>query len=314
MSTPSGRWKLGFALALVATLLWGTLPIALKTVLSVMDASTIAWYRFLMAMLLLGGYLGAKGRLPRLSNRRWRIYVLLAVAGVAFPANNVTFIMGLDYISPSAAQVVIQLAPSFLLLGAVWLFREQFQAVQWLGFGVLLAGLALFFHDSLGELLSQWTGQTIGVVLLFIAALLWAAFGLAHKSLLSALHSSQSLWLIYCIGIVVLLPLAEPSQALAADAGRLAVLVYCGLVTVTGLGSFGEALAHWEASRVSAVVATCPLMTVALTEVAARLFPGYVAAEHLDGISIAGAGGVVAGSMVTALSGKLGRSREVELP
>jgi hypothetical protein len=56
----------------------------------------------------------------------------------------------------------------------------------------------------------------------------------------------------------------------------------------------------WEASRVSAVIATCPLLTVGLTAAAARAAPQYVQPENLNALSVAGAALVVVGSIVAA--------------
>ena len=38
---------LGFLFALITAMAWGSLPIALKQVLSVMTPQTIVWYRFI---------------------------------------------------------------------------------------------------------------------------------------------------------------------------------------------------------------------------------------------------------------------------
>ena len=71
--------------------------------------------------------------------------------------------------------------------------------------------------------------------------------------------------------------------------------------TVAAYGAFGEALTHWDMSRVSAVLATAPLFTIggmwAVEHAGLRLVP----AEGLNGASIVGALMVVAGSMVCAL-------------
>ena len=39
----------GALLSLTTAALWGVLPVALKELLSVMDAGTVVWYRFLVA-------------------------------------------------------------------------------------------------------------------------------------------------------------------------------------------------------------------------------------------------------------------------
>ena len=42
----------------------------------------------------------------------------------------------------------------------------------------------------------------------------------------------------------------------------VALLVFCSLNTVIAYGAFGEAMSHWDASRVSAVIALSPLLTL----------------------------------------------------
>ena len=40
----------GFLFSLMAVIMWGTLPIALQPVLKEMNAQTIVWFRFVVAM------------------------------------------------------------------------------------------------------------------------------------------------------------------------------------------------------------------------------------------------------------------------
>lgn len=303
----SGRWKLGLALALVATLLWGTLPIALKIVVVKMEPVTVIFYRFLIASLILGWQLRRKGHLPRLTDAGRGTLLVFGIAIAGCAGNNLIFLMGLQYITPSAAQVVVQLAPAFLLLGAVAIFKESFSRTQWIGFIVLIGGLLLFFNQRLGELFTGEGDYGLGVLLIVVATVFWAAFGLAQKQLLSKYRSGSILWTIYTVGCLGLLAGANPSQILRLDWLELLVLFYCGLNTLLGYGSFGESLAHWETSRASAVVATTPLLTVGLMEIVWRIMPAYVAPEHLNAASIAGAGLVVIGSILAAVMKKRGR-------
>lgn len=300
MNTLSGRWRAGLVFSLGATLLWGSLPIALKALVGVMDAPTIAWYRFLGAALLLGAYLSGKRSLPSPTLFRGTSLVSLLVAILGLTANNVVFVLGLDFISPSAAQVVIQLAPLFLLVGAVLVFGERFESSQWAGFVILMAGLVLFFNQRLEEFAAPRSGYASGVLLVALAAVLWAAYGLAQKQLLGAFRPAPVLWLLYLAGALLLLPLADPGQVRLLDRVGVALIVFCSLATVGGYGSFVEAMVHWEASRVSAVVATCPLLTVVLTAAAAHVAPNYVEPENLNALSVAGAALVVAGSILAA--------------
>jgi drug/metabolite transporter (DMT)-like permease len=304
MHATSGRWKLGLALALVTAVCWGLLPIALKIVLARMDAYTITWYRFAVSGIALGLFLAWRRRLPLpvpLTRRGW---ALIAVALAGLLANYVLYLFSLEHTSPTAAQVLIQLAPVFLLFGGLVVFRERFAPLQWAGFVVLVGGLLLFFHDRLAEVFALGTQLGFGVALMVLAALTWAVYGLAQKQLLTQLASEQVLFLLYLGAVPLLLPAAHVPQVIALDRTQLAMLAFCCANTVVAYGCFAEALEHWEVSRVSAVVTLAPLVTLLGMQVASYLWPGSVAAEGLSGLSIAGALLVVAGAMTTAVGAR----------
>ena len=60
---------LGFLFALITAMAWGSLPIALKQVLSVMTPQTIVWYRFAVASLALLILLGYKKKFATIFER-----------------------------------------------------------------------------------------------------------------------------------------------------------------------------------------------------------------------------------------------------
>lgn len=297
----TGRWKLGLTLSLVASLLWGTLPIALKVLLANVNPKTIVFYRLFVVSLILSVLLYRKREWAKLKQPRISVFTLFAIATVGLTGNNLVFLLGLEYISPSASQVVIQLAPMFLLIGAVLLLKEPFSRSQWLGFTVLLLGLTLFFSHRLGELATYRNEYTVGVMLVIVAAILWAAFGLSQKLLLSSYSPTVILWVISTIGGLGILVTDNPLQINQLDGIQLLLLFYCGLNTLLSYSSFGEALLHWETSKVSAVIAITPLITVGLMAVGAGLFPSYIEPENLTFPSITGAALVVLGSILTAM-------------
>ena len=83
------------------------------------------------------------------------------------------------------------------------------------------------------------------------------------------------------------------------------LLLACCMNTLIGYGAFAEALAHWEASRVSATLAITPLVTFAAVAIAARIWPEYVHAEQINGLGYGGAVLVVLGSALVALGPSL---------
>jgi len=225
---------------------------------------------------------------------------LLAIAFVGLTGNYVLYIVALVHTSPTITQTVAQLGPMLLLFGGLFIFKEKFSGIQWLGFAVLMTGLALFFHDSLLEL-SHLTGDLgLGVLFLTLAAFIWAAYGLAQKRLLKALGSQQILLILYIGAALALIPTAAPGSIRQANALQLSMLAFCCLNTLVAYGAFAEGLKHWEVSRFGAVLATAPLFTVAGMWIIGRFAPNLVAAERLNALSMLGTLLVVGGSVTCA--------------
>jgi drug/metabolite transporter (DMT)-like permease len=304
MRMASGGWQTGFWMALSTAVLWGLLPIALKYVLTGMDAYTITWWRFTVSLLGLGAFLSWRGQLPPVRKARGAALVLLGIALVMLAGNYVLYLIALDHTTPSVAQVVIQLAPLLLLLGGVFVFRERFDPRQWIGFAVLVAGLLLFFNERLPLLLRPTEGLGLGVMLMVASAIAWAIYGLAQKQLLVHFTARQVLWMLYVGATVLLLPTARPAAILELDGMQLGMLAFCCANTLAAYGAFGEALHHWDVSRVSAVLSIAPLVTIGSMWLLEQSGIALVAPEGLNSLAIIGALAVVAGSIVAALAAR----------
>jgi drug/metabolite transporter (DMT)-like permease len=301
----SGRWRLGLGLTLLTVFLWGMLPIALKITLEQMNAVTITWYRFLVSAILLGTWGGLRRTLPDLRGRPRHVYVLLALVTLGLGSNYLFYLLGLSRISAGSAQVVIQLAPALSMLGAIFFFRERFGPVQWIGFLLLFCGLALFFHHRFQEILFGPGNESAGVLLVVAAAGTWAVYALAQKQLLLSMPSSAVLLVVYLGSVILLFPGAAPGSLTNLDPLHLGLLLFCALNTLVAYGAFSEALEHWEATRVSAVLSLTPLATLAMAWAGSALWPGRVAGEGVSTPSLVGAFVVVAGSAAVALGKRL---------
>lgn len=304
MAEPTGNWRLGLVFASITAVSWGFLPIALKAMLDYMDPYTITWYRFVAAALIAGGALWITGGLPRLGRLDTRSRWILAVAVAGLVGNYVLYLLGLAYASPGSAQVLVQLAPMFLLLGGLIVFRESFNVLQWLGLVILLSGLGLFFHDRLSELADLDTELGKGVALISLAALVWAFYAIAQKLLHGSMTPQGVLLVIYVSASITLLPTSAPASIQTLSAWGFTLLVFCSLNTLVAYGAFAEALKHWEATRTSAVLAVTPLLTMLFGALIAALPTGYVNQDSVDALSLAGAVMVVAGSAACALGGQ----------
>jgi len=305
---PSGNAALGFGFAATTMVLWGVLPLALKHVLTLLDAVTITWFRFLFSALVLAVLLWRRGALPPVRSFGRGVWVLLGAATLGLAVNYISYLIGLDWTTPANSQVLIQLAPLLLALGGIFVFGEHFTRIQWMGFGILVSGLALFSWSQLGVLASVLDTYVAGVGMIVFAAVTWAGYGLAQKQLLRHLPSQAVMLLIYAGCTVCFAPFAAPATLAPLGTTAWLVLLFCAANTLVGYGAFAAALEHWEASRVSAVLSVTPLATLGFAALARLWIPGSVPVEQLSASSFIGAGLVVLGSLTTSLGGRDSRT------
>jgi drug/metabolite transporter (DMT)-like permease len=303
MHQASGRWKLGLLLALVTAACWSTLPVALKITLESLDPYTLTWFRFVIAGAVMLAWLGLRGGLAQfagLGASRWQ---LLLLAGLLLIGNYVFYLLGVQHTTPGNAQLLIQLAPLLMALGGILIFRERYSWGQWLGLAIIVSGLLVFFRDQSAHALTSAREYALGSSLVVLAAIVWAAYALIQKQLLMRLTSPAIMLFIYLLASVLLFPLAHPAALLKLDATACWLLAYCALNTLVAYGAFAEALAHWQASRVSTILATTPLLSLGVIAIVHGLWPSAVAAEHVGALGYVGAALVVLGSALSSLLG-----------
>jgi len=300
--TTTGRWKLGLLLSLITATLWAVTPIAIKVVLKEMDPFTIAWYRFFVSAILIGVWIYRRYGMPDFTIFRGSVIWLTILATIGLALNYAFFMVGLNYIPPSTVAVVIQLAPIFLLFGSLFVFKETFSVYQCVGFIILVIGLLLFFNKRIHFLASGFSSYAIGVVLIILAAIVWAFYALAQKQLLISFPSEIIMLFIYSGCLIIFTPFSKPHQIFHLNFLHLLLLIFACFNTVLAYGSFSEALNHLEASRVSTVLAIIPLITIVSVKILLLIFPNFIESEPLNLLSVTGAFIVVIGSMTSTLS------------
>jgi drug/metabolite transporter (DMT)-like permease len=305
----SGHWQLGLTLSLLTAFLWGVMPNVLAIALQALDTYTLTWFRFLSSFVLLAGYLmvrravslkQAKDRFPPFRLKRSGL-ILLAIATLGVGLDYPLYLQGLARTSPANAEVVIQLAPVLLGLGAIVIFKERYSRSQWAGLGVLTLGFVLFFHEQLQSLVTAPNRYLLGSSLVMLASVSWAIYALAQKQLLQQLPSEQVMLIIYGACTLLYSPIAVPQKISELSPLYLGILLCCGLSTLISYGAFAESLEHWEASKISAVQSLTPIVTMGSGWVLSGLVPSLISAERISLVGLLGAVLVIVGSMGIAL-------------
>lgn len=293
---------IGFTLALITAVMWGVVPIAMKQVLTDMRPATVVFYRFSMSAVALGIILGFRRQLPDISlfyRRRWLALLIVGVVGLS--GNFLFFSSALQYLTPTASQVIGQLSPVGMMFASVLILKEHMRITQVIGAIMLVSGLLLFFNRNLIEIFTQLTDFTLGILLGVCAAVVWIGYGVAQKILLRRLGSQQILWLLYTLSAIFIAPFVTMSEIFNLSHWQLLCLIFCGLNTVIAYGALGEAMARWQAAQVSAILTLTPLFTLLFSDILSIVWPDIFVFQVLNTVGYIGAFMVVAGAMFSAV-------------
>ncbi len=291
-------------LASITMLAWATLAPGLKIALQATDPWTLTWFRFLFAAVVSVLFLlSRKRRRVELFKLNGSMWGLLLLAAVMLVGNYMFYLIGLQKTTPANAQVIIQLAPALLAMGGIILYRERYNRWQWLGFFTLISGLVVFFKDQIRVMAENIAVYQTGILLIVAAAIVWAVYALAQKQLLRDISSLSVMTFIYIFATIVLFPSSDPGSLLQLTKFQWWIVIFCSINTLVAYGAFAEAMDHWEASRVSAVLALTPLGTIATAALIHHFWPEIMAAEKIELTGWIGTALVVCGSIVTTVSG-----------
>lgn len=294
---------IGFIYALIAALMWGSLPIAIQQLLPVMDVETIVWFRFTVAALGLLFLLIYFKKLPKLNgiHRRYWWFLFLGILGLA--ANFFLFNYALKFIPPTTSQILSPFSSFMMLLFGILLFKEKLGYHQKVGFVLLVIGLILFFNDRFSDFLAlnlYFKGVFIG----FCASLVWVTYGIAQKMLLMKFTAQQVLFMIYVGCFIVFTPTATPNQVTNLNIFQSLCLLYCCANTLIAYGAYAEALNCWDVAKVSAITTQIPIFTLIISHILTWIAPQYFVIENLNWISYIGAVVVVSGALLSAIGHK----------
>lgn len=306
MSQVKQSMALGITFALITAVLWGAVPIAMKQILPVMSPTTLVWYRFSISAIGLGIVLAIQGKLPRLRLfKRPRWFAILIFAALGLSANFVLFSSALQYLSPTASQVIGQLSPVGMLFASVIILKENMRVTQIIGAVMLIVGLIFFFNTNLVEIFTRLTDYTLGVLLGVGASLVWVCYGVAQKVLQRRLSASQILFLLYVLSTLFVTPMATINEVFNLNTWQLACLAFCGINTLVAYGALGEAMARWQVAQVSALITLTPLFTLLFSDLLALMWPDLFSMAVLNILGYSGAFIVVMGAMFSAAGHKL---------
>ena len=156
-----------------------------------------------------------------------REWILLTACGVGwFGIYNLALNEGERRVDAGTAAMIIQIGPIIVAFLAVWIFGEVLH--RWLLVGMVIGfgGVAVIARGYSGG----GKGDLVGVLLVVVAAAMYAVGVLSQKSLLRRIPSVQVVFVSFVIGALVCLPFAHDLVDVVTEGGStLWWTVYLGV-------------------------------------------------------------------------------------
>jgi drug/metabolite transporter (DMT)-like permease len=186
----------------MAALFWGGTFVAGRQLAPLLDPFTAAFLRFLLASILLLGWLfWQQRRLPAVTGRQLFAVSLLGLTGVL--AYNLFFFAGLRTVEAGRASLIIAANPVLIAVASSWLFCERLGLIRGLGVAISVAGaMVVIGRGDFPSLLTEGIGS--GEWLLLGCVLSWVAYTLIGKRVLRGMSPLLAVCYSSVIGTLLL--------------------------------------------------------------------------------------------------------------
>ena len=251
--------------ALMAAVFWGASFVATKAAVQEISPITLIVLRFGLGVIVLLLVLA------RLRVFKWvgvRDFVLLIVLGaIAILIHQGLQATGLMLTTATSMSWLVALQPAFTAILALFILREAFSLGKIIGLVVAFVGAIVVVTRGAPTPDTLHLPSTTGDLLAVASALNWTIFTIASKPLLRRLQPTLMMAYVMFLGWVLTLPFFVAIQGWN-EIPRLSVN---GWLAVAYLGIFCsgiayifwyDALAHIEASKVSAFIYIEPIVTI----------------------------------------------------
>jgi len=268
-------------------LFWGGTFIAAKPVSQELGPYTAAFFRFLMASLVLSALvINQEGRIPGLKGRQIMAVVLLGLTGIF--SYNVLFFSALQTAEAGRAALIIASNPVFIALFSALLFRERIRPLR--AGGILLSimgAMIVISHGDMEMILQGGLGQSD--IYLLGCVFSWVAYTLIGKRVMMGLDPLAAV-AYSCIAGTLLLLFPALGEGMA---GGLFAVSPVALISLVYLALFGTVLAFvWFYRGVHEIGAVRAGLFINLVPVSAVTLGVLILGEE-PGISLLIGGGMI---------------------
>lgn len=159
----------GTILGIVSAVSYGTNPLgALYLYREGLNSSSVLFYRFLFAVIILAGIMWAQHQSFKLSRKELKT---LATLGILFAVSSLTFYTSFHYLDAGIAATILFVYPIMVAVIMALFFKEHLSGVTIFSILLALSGIVLLYRGG-----SSVGLNTTGVVLVLVSALTYALY------------------------------------------------------------------------------------------------------------------------------------------
>lgn len=245
---------------LVAMVAFGTIGLFVRKI--ALASTEIALWRGVIAFLVLTLFMLRRGKFKDLNTYRSKLGKLI-FAGMAMGFNWATLFEAYRYTSIALSTLSYYFAPTIMVVGSFFLFKEKLSMQQIICFLLSTLGIVLIIGFTGGG-----SNDLKGVLFGLSAAVLYALVILTNKAT-GEVDGLSRTWIQFGAAILVLLPYTLVTNGLHIQNVDLSSLVYLLILGVfhTGLMYFlyFTALAHLKGQQVAILSYIDPIVAVLLS-------------------------------------------------
>lgn len=295
----------GIVYASITAVFWGFLAIFLKMAMAFIDPINLTWFRFLFSFIALAIFYLIS------DPSKFKIFIrpplLLVIAALGLSINFVAFLYGVQYTSPSSAQVIIQIGPILLGMVGFVFYKEKINVRQGAGYVIAGAGLFIFYQDNISKLIGNEADYNMGIVWIIIAALSWVVYAALQKTLVKSFPVHQLNMFLFSLPVLLFLPFMHFSAFTNLTLPQWMLLIYLGISTILPYAFVALAFKYLEASKTSIIITTNPLITFAAIALLNYYQIYWIPAEHYSFIEILAGVIVITGVIFAIVSSNKAR-------
>lgn len=159
----------GYLCGIGSAVCYGTNPLgALYLYEDGINANSVLFYRFALAVVMLGMLMAARRKSLKVSRRELS---LLCALGVVFSTSSITLYFSFCFMDAGIASTLLFVYPVMVAVIMALLFKERLPAVSVFAIMLALSGIAMLYHGDGGATLS-----TRGVMLVMFSSLSYAVY------------------------------------------------------------------------------------------------------------------------------------------